>query len=61
MSDRGKTYPDNTAIHARKAEWRAQQARLPFAEKLAILDRMKARVAPLVRARENRKARQDHP
>jgi hypothetical protein len=61
MPDAPKEYPDNSELHARKAEWRAQQARLPFAEKLAILDRMKARVAPLVRARENRKARQDHP
>lgn len=52
-------YPNNSGIHIRKAEGRKQRARATFAEKLAALDDLKARVAPIVRARETRK--QSHP
>ena len=55
MTDARVEYPDNSGIHARKAEGRRQQAALGFVEKLAILDELRARVAPIVRAREARK------
>ncbi|HEY4113466.1 MAG TPA: hypothetical protein VGM17_05335 [Rhizomicrobium sp.] len=48
-------YPDNSEIFARKAEGRRQLAALSFAEKLAMLDRLRERVQPIVRAREERK------
>ncbi|MGH6871468.1 MAG: hypothetical protein ACREHE_08175 [Rhizomicrobium sp.] len=50
-----KTYPDNSAIHARKAEGRRQRAALSFAQKLVALDALRARAAPIIRAREARK------
>ncbi len=49
-------YPDLTEILARKASARRQRASLSFAEKLDILDALRARVEPIVRAREVRKA-----
>jgi hypothetical protein len=49
-------YPDNSEILARKAEGRRENARATFAEKIAILERMKERVAPIVTAREARRA-----
>ena len=48
-------YPDNSDIHARKAEGRRQRAKLSFAEKLAAVDELRARIEPIVRAREARK------
>ncbi len=56
MSDARKTYPDNSAIFAQKAEGRRQRAALTFVQKLAVLDEMRARVAPIVRARKRRQA-----
>jgi hypothetical protein len=53
--DRSAKYPDISAILARKEEGRKQRAKLSFAEKLAALDALKARVEPLVRARELRR------
>jgi hypothetical protein len=47
-------YPDLTDILARKAEGRRQRASLSFAEKLAILDEMKERVAPIALSRKAR-------
>jgi hypothetical protein len=55
MTDTHIDYPDNAGIHARKAEGRRQQAALSFGEKLAILDDLRARVEPIVRAREARR------
>ncbi len=55
MSNTRKTYPDNTEIFARKAEGRRQRAAATFAEKLAALDELRDRVAPIVRAREARR------
>ena len=49
------SYPDNSGIHARKDEGRWQRAKLSFAEKLAAVDELRARVEPIVRAREARK------
>jgi hypothetical protein len=55
MTDEQRTYPDNSAIFARKAEGRRQRAALSFAEKLVALDALKARTEPIARAREERK------
>jgi hypothetical protein len=49
-------YPDNSEIYALKAERRRLRAALPFAEKLDALDALRARVAPIIRARELRKS-----
>lgn len=57
MSDRRSHYPDISDILARKAEGRRQRAALSFAEKLDLLDALRERVAPIVRARELRKRR----
>lgn len=56
MSDDNRHYPDNSAIHARKAQWRRQRAAESFVEKLNALDELRARVEPIVRAREARKS-----
>jgi hypothetical protein len=56
MADMKKTYPDISGILARKAEGRRQRAELSFAEKLDALDELRARVEPIVRAREARKS-----
>lgn len=58
MRKRRSQFPDVSSILARKAEGRRQQAALSFAQKLAIMDEMKERVAPIVRARELRKQKQ---
>ncbi|MGE0166245.1 MAG: hypothetical protein AB7S71_24220 [Dongiaceae bacterium] len=55
MPNSRKAYPDNTEIFARKAEGRRQRAAATFAEKLAALDELRDRVAPIVRAREARR------
>jgi LTXXQ motif family protein len=47
-------YPDITDILARKVRGRRQRASLSFAEKLAILDKLRKDVAPIVRARQAR-------
>jgi hypothetical protein len=49
-------YPDLAEILARKASGRRQSASLSFGDKLDILDALRARVEPIVRARETRKA-----
>jgi hypothetical protein len=55
-------FPDITDILARKARGRQERARLSFGEKLDILDRMRERVAPIVRARQMRRsAVRNHP
>jgi hypothetical protein len=54
--DAKSRYPDVTEILAQKASSRRQSASLSFAEKLDILDALRARVEPIVRAREIRKA-----
>ncbi len=52
---RAKSYPDISDILARKAEGRRESAALSFGQKLDILERMRARVAPIRRAREARR------
>jgi len=55
MSGTRKQYPDNSEIFARKVEGRRERALATFAEKLAAMDDLKERVAPIVRAREARR------
>lgn len=55
-SDTPRNYPDNSDIHARKAQGRRQRAALSFGEKLDALDDLRARVEPIVRAREARRS-----
>jgi hypothetical protein len=57
MSDRSSRYPDVSDVLARKAAGRRERAALSFAEKLDILDALKQRLEPLVRARTGRAAR----
>ena len=55
-------YPDVSDIFARKAAARKERARLSFAEKIAIIEAMRARAAPFRRAREQRlETREDEP
>ena len=49
--NRSQQYPNITDILAQKARGRRERASLSFAEKLAILDRLRKEVAPIVRAR----------
>jgi hypothetical protein len=49
-------YPDITDILAEKERGRRERASLSFAEKLAILDKLKKDVAPIVQARRIRLA-----
>jgi hypothetical protein len=55
-SDKPRSYPDNSDIHARKVQGRRQRAAVSFAEKLDALDDLRARVEPIVRAREARRS-----
>ncbi len=52
-------YPDVSDILARKAEARKEIASPSFAEKIAIIEAMRERVAPFKRAREQRLATQE--
>jgi hypothetical protein len=54
MTNSHSKYPDISDILAAKASWRRQRAALSFAEKLDILDALKERVAPIVKARKAR-------
>jgi hypothetical protein len=49
-----RQYPDIADIIAQKARGRRERASLSFAEKLAILDKLREEVAPIVRARRER-------
>ena len=51
---RWQQYPDITDVLARKAQGRRERACLTFAEKLAILDKLKKDLEPIVRARRER-------
>jgi hypothetical protein len=57
MANSYSKYPDISDILAEKASWRRQRAALSFAEKLDILDSLRKRVAPIVRARKARQAK----
>jgi len=59
MTEQRPQYPDVSDILAHKAAGRRQRAALTFAEKLAILDALKERMEPIVRAREFRRQRKN--
>jgi hypothetical protein len=56
--DSSSSYPDISDILARKAEARKDRAKLPFAEKIAVIERMRERDAPFRKAREARRAKE---
>jgi len=58
MADQLTSYPDISDILARKAAGRIRNASLSFAAKLAILDALKERAGPFIRARKAREAKQ---
>jgi hypothetical protein len=47
-------YPDISDILARKAEGRRQLSRLSLGQKIALVEALRERLAPLKRAREQR-------
>ncbi len=49
-------YPDNGEIHRRKAEGRAELANRTFGEKIAAIEALRARLAPMKAAREQNTA-----
>ena len=61
MTDTTRDYPDLTELLARKAKGRNTRAMIAFTEKLDALDALRARVAPITRAREARKALSTKP
>ena len=58
MTEENRQYPDVSDILARKAEGRQEAAKRTFGEKIAWVERMRERLAPLKRAREERRAAQ---
>jgi hypothetical protein len=54
-SSRKDVYPDISDILQGKAEARRENARRPYDEKLDIVEKMRDRVAPFKRAREERR------
>ncbi|MDQ3560894.1 MAG: hypothetical protein M3453_17275 [Pseudomonadota bacterium] len=52
-----RNYPDNADIHRRKAEGRAALSQRTFGEKIAAVEALRARLAPLKAAREQRSTR----
>src|SRR5215216_6776795 len=55
MKDDGTiAYPDVSDILARKAEGRRNISRRSFGEKIAMIEKLRERLAPLKRAREQR-------
>jgi hypothetical protein len=50
-------YPDISEILARRAEGRKTLAALSFGDKLEILEKMRARVEPIRKARDARRRR----
>ena len=61
MNDDQKVFPDISDILARKAEGRRENARKSFGEKIAMMEALRDRVAPLKRAREARQAKRNKP
>lgn len=54
--DSRRHYPDISGILARKAKGRQESARLSFAEKLEILDKLKKQLEPINAARRSRQS-----
>jgi len=52
--DRQRQYPDIADILAQKAKGRQERASLSFAEKLAILEKLRHDIEPFARARRAR-------
>jgi hypothetical protein len=50
-------YPDLSELHARKEQGRREAARRTLGEKIAIVEAMRERLAPLKLAREARASR----
>jgi hypothetical protein len=48
-------YPDTSDILARKGEGRRELAGRSFGEKIAMMEKLRERLAPLKRAREQRR------
>lgn len=61
MTSSRPTYPDISDILARKEQGRRDLAALSFAEKIAILEAMRERVAPIRRARDLREKQAGSP
>ena len=57
MDKTGPKYPDISDIIARKEQGRRERAALSFSQKLAILEEMRERLMPLVKAFEQRRAK----
>jgi hypothetical protein len=57
----GKTtiYPEISDILARKAEGRREIAARTFGEKIALVEKLRERLAPFKEAREQRRARRN--
>ncbi len=51
------SYPDISDILARKAEGRREAARRSFGEKIAMMEALRERLAPLKQARDERRGR----
>jgi hypothetical protein len=61
MSKSDAKYPDISDILARKADGRRDAAKRSFGEKIAWVEQMRERLAPLKRAREERNAAHRRP
>jgi hypothetical protein len=61
MNDDRNTFPDISDILARKAEGRRNNAQRTLGEKIAMMEALRERVAPMKRAREARQAKRDKP
>ena len=53
-----RDYPDIADILARKGRGRLALARLSFGDKLDVLEKLREKVAPIVRARQLRRSQQ---
>jgi hypothetical protein len=49
-----RVYPDISEVLARKTEGRRQLSQLSFGQKIALVEALRERLAPLKRAREQR-------
>lgn len=54
-----RSYPDNSDILARKAEGRRNSSRRSFGEKIAAMEALRDRLAPLKQRREQRREHVD--
>ena len=56
MNDRGKIYPDISDILALKRQGRQEISKRSFGTKIAMVEAMRERLAPLKKFRESRKS-----